>query len=503
MQAEGDIHRHLQAAALGQHVAAASQVVHPLAAAAVVVGIVVDAVRGGIDAVRETCPLQVVARTQVEPGMLTAADVAVVHAFLAQEFLVFLLGGEATVLLGGQCHATHDVALAAAHLDGVGGDDGILIVAQVRHLDDSLVHALGQREGAQIDPHAASHRLIDTELARSTQAVDGIGHVTGAVGQRFIGNIDGKLASLGHIDVPRGGREFLLVFLGHDHAVRALGKRILKVLVSRTQEGETAVGTGEPLLLAVALAVALLRLTAVVIDHDAKVVRVALAGVPHIGSRILQHRDEEGQHIAVGVHVLHRLHQAGTLPLPAVELGLEVPAVAGPHRHDVTVQTMLVMAVGVELADEGGMLALVGGLIVGKVLVDVVAHDGDEHRAMAIVAAQRFTDLVTHLLDALLGERHVAEVLTHVNLNGVVLNGDRTHLQVSHAHQLGQLAGNDALHGILLLLGERLFLGLQRQHSRHTCDHTQQYFTSLFHNLYFMLSFSVSNSQSNADATDN
>ena len=160
----------------------------------------------------------------------------------------------------------------------------------------------------------------------------------------------------------------------------------------------------------------------------------------------------------------------------------------GPHRHDVAVQAVLVVTVGVLFADEGGMLALVGGLIVGKVLVDVVAHNGDEHRAMAIVAAQRLTDLVAHLLDALLGERHVAEVLTHVNLNGVVLNGDRTHLQVTHAHQRRQLAGNDTLHGILLLLGERLFLGLQRQHRRHTCDHTQQYFTSLFHNLYFSLS---------------
>ena len=96
--------------------------------------------------------------------MRAAADVIVFHAFLAQVFLVLLLGSNAAIFLGGQCYAAHDIALATAHLDGVGSDDGILLVAVVRHLDNSLVHALGQRESAQIDPHAASHRLVHTEL---------------------------------------------------------------------------------------------------------------------------------------------------------------------------------------------------------------------------------------------------------------------------------------------------------------------------------------------------
>ena len=183
VQAEGDVHRHLQAATVGQHVAAAGQVVHPLAAAAIVVGIVVDAVRGGINRIGEASPLQVVTRSQVEPGVVAAADVAVFHAFLAQIFLVFLFGGDAAVLLGGQCHTAHDVALAATHLDGIGGDDRILFIAQVRDLDYRLVHALGQRESPQIDPHAACHRLVDTELAGTALAVDGIGHVARTIGQ--------------------------------------------------------------------------------------------------------------------------------------------------------------------------------------------------------------------------------------------------------------------------------------------------------------------------------
>ncbi len=354
MQAERQVNRHPQATTVGQHVAAASQVVDPLAAAAVVVGVVIDAVRGGIDAVREAGPLQVVTRAQVEPGMVTATDVAIVHTRLAEVFLVLLLGGDAAIFLGRQSHAAHNIAVSAAHLDGVGRDDGILVLAQVGYLNHSLIHALGQRECAHIYPHTTSHRLVNAELALSGLAIDGVSHITGAVGQRFIRDIDGIIATVGHIHIPRGCRDFLLVLLGLYHAVSALGEGILKVLILVAQVGEACSLSILPLLLAIVLTVAILgQFTRVIIDHSAIVVGVTLTRVPHIGTRILQHRDEEGQHIAVGVHVLDGLHEACALPLPAVKQGLEIPAVAGPHGDDVAVQAMLVVTVGVQLADEG------------------------------------------------------------------------------------------------------------------------------------------------------
>ena len=204
------------------------------------------------------------------------------------------------------------------------------------------------------------------------------------------------------------------------------------------------------------LTVALLGLSPVLIDHDTEVVGIAFAGVPYIGARILEHRDEERQHITVGVHVLDGLHQARALPLPAVQLGLEVPAVAGPHRHDVAVKAVLVVTVGIHLADESLVATLVGRFIVGKILVDVIAHDGDEHGAVTESGAQSITDLVAHLLNTRLGKRHVAEVLTHVHLHGVILDVHRPHFQVSHTHVFGQFAGYHALHGIQLFLGELL-----------------------------------------------
>ena len=168
-------------------------------------------------------------------------------------------------------------------------------------------------------------------------------------------------------------------------------------------------------------AVALLSLSTVVINHGANVVGVALTRVPYIGSCILQHGDEERQYITVGVHVLNGLHQAGTLPLPAVQFGLEIPAVAGPHRHDVAVQAMLVVAVGIQFGNERLVGALIGRLIIGKVLVDVVADDGDEHGIILVIAPKRLTYLTAHLFNTGLGKRHVTKVLADIHLDGVIL----------------------------------------------------------------------------------
>ena len=136
---------------------------------------------------------------------------------------------------------------------------------------------------------------------------------------------------------------------------------------------------------------------------------------------------------------------------------------------------MLVMAVGIELADEGLVRALVGGLIVGKVLVDVVTHDGEEHGIILIFAAQSPTDFAAHLFYPSLGERHVTEVLAHVHLDSVIFKGQRAHLQLAHPHVFGQFTSNNTLHGILLLLIENL--GMSRQNDSHRSQHTQQYLT--------------------------
>ena len=69
----------------------------------------------------------------------------------------------------------------------------------------------------------------------------------------------------------------------------------------------------------------------VVVADDLLALGVALARRQHIGAGILQHRDEEGQDVALRVHVLHRAVDRGALPFPAVGLLLEIPTVALPQ----------------------------------------------------------------------------------------------------------------------------------------------------------------------------
>ena len=66
--------------------------------------------------------------------MVAAANVTVFHTGLTQAGLVvlalsLLLGDNVEVLLAGQGHTAGNGAITAAHLDGVGCDDGIFIVA--------------------------------------------------------------------------------------------------------------------------------------------------------------------------------------------------------------------------------------------------------------------------------------------------------------------------------------------------------------------------------------
>ena len=95
------------------------------------------------------------------------------------------------------------------------------------------------------------------------------------------------------------------------------------------------------------------------------------------------------------------------------------------------------MTVGVQLADKCLVTALVSWLVVGEVLVNVVAHDSNEHRAVAIFSTQGITDLVAHLIHPSLGERHITEVLAHIDLDGIVFDGHGANFQVTHAHVIG------------------------------------------------------------------
>ncbi len=78
----------------------------------------------------------------------------------------------------------------------------------------------------------------------------------------------------------------------------------------------------------------------VVVDYYLAGVDVAFARAHHICSRVFKHRHQERYDVRLRVEILHGLEYSGALPFPAVQLRLEVPAVALPHGDIGAVKTL-------------------------------------------------------------------------------------------------------------------------------------------------------------------
>ena len=68
----------------------------------------------------------------------------------------------------------------------------------------------------------------------------------------------------------------------------------------------------------------------VVVDDDLVFLDVPLARGHHIGPGILQHRDQEGEHVTLRIHVFNRPVQGSALPGPMARTRVEIAAVALP-----------------------------------------------------------------------------------------------------------------------------------------------------------------------------
>ena len=303
------------------------------------------------------------------------------------------------VFIGRERDTTRHHVGTTAHLDGIGRDHAVFLLGEVAQGHHVLVETFFELEGAKIHPHTAGHGLVDDKLLGAGQAVDGVAGIGRAAGHGLVAHIDGIVTSLGHVDIPVGEREFLLVFGGRHLAIGTLGKRILEILILVTHIGKPSAVALGPRALAVLLAIGARGLAAVVVDNHGHLVRVALAGIPHIGACIFKHGHQEGYHIAVSVHVFNRLHQAAALPLPAIELVFKIQAVTGPHSHDVAIECLAVVAVFVDGCHKGCMLALVAAVEVNEVVIDINASDGELHLAALTLRPQGCLHVVLHLRD--------------------------------------------------------------------------------------------------------
>ena len=245
------------------------------------------------------------------------------------------------------------LAHAAADLDGVGGHDVAGAAAVVQ--DHLAVGAFGEFEGAEIDPGAAAPLLVDGEFRLAAEVVDRVMGLAGAVGEGFIGDIDGVLAALLDVGRPggrrRGGGAGALRL---PHRAGEEGKVFEGV--GGLGVGESHAGVAPAALLVVAARAAHQPLARpaerrVVVRDDFTHLRVALARRHHVGAGVLEHRDQEGEDVGLRVHVLHRAVDAGALPGPEAVGVVEIASVALPE-DDVAVVEALEPAARADALDE-------------------------------------------------------------------------------------------------------------------------------------------------------
>ena len=221
--------------------------------------------------------------------------------------------------------------------------------------------------------------------------MDGVVRAFAAVGEGFIGDVDGVAAALFDVGDPggAGGR------LGAG-AVRLAGRAGAEGPVG---EGVDGLRVGEafarraPLaLLLVAPAGAHQPLAGpgegrVVVGDDLPDLGVPLARGHHVGARVLQHRDEEGEDVGLRVHVFDGAVDGGALPDPGVLLLVVVAAVALPE-HDVAVVEALEPAARAGALDEA-RLRLAGvfylkGVVGGGVAVGAQHGRGELAELVAV-----------------------------------------------------------------------------------------------------------------------
>ena len=217
-------------------------------------------------------------------------------------------------------------------------------------------------------------------------------------------------------------------------AGRAEGKGIVVTVVDHPHVAESFPG-GTPFapLIVFALAaqqpLALAPESGVVVGDDLVGLDVALARGHDIGPRILQHGDEEGEHVTLGVHVLDSGEERGPLPGPAAPFLVVISPVALPEGDVAAAQAARVL-LRVESGDEwdrasapvfitvfvGGCESLVpegGG---DEVLGRVPAAEDAAYRAVGVLGRHQLVNLVLEPVQSGLGPLVVAEFLAEAEL---------------------------------------------------------------------------------------
>ena len=310
--------------------------------------------------------------------------------------------------------AAGNLAHAPADLDGVGRYDRAfrLAVGDDVVKDHRAVAAVGEVEGTQVDPGPSTHFLVDEELRLTVAVTHGVVRGVRAVAKRLVRHIYGIGAGLRDAETPCSFS--FLSFLFGVCETFARGDPPAPLIVFA---------------LAPEHALALAPEGRVVVGDDLIGLDIALARSHDIGSGILQHGYQEGQDIALRVHVLNRGEERRPLPGPSSPAFVVVAAVALPHGDMALAKAFRVIllpdtrderpylfpSVGIAVYIRRGPPPVPtrrGNKVLDRILLAVDASNG----TIRILRGHKVIDLVLEPVQSGLCPRVVAELLAELEV---------------------------------------------------------------------------------------
>ena len=127
----------------------------------------------------------------------------------------------------------------------------------------------------------------------------------------------------------------------HGLSKTALRKGILSIPQRTLRQRISGTAPISPRLFSLLLLIVPLTRGSLSIHDHLRCLGVSLTGEKHLRTGILQHRQQEGNDVTMGIKIFHGAKHTRPLPLPTLSLLGIIQAMARPHRNVTILQTLL------------------------------------------------------------------------------------------------------------------------------------------------------------------
>ena len=298
MKRQREFYRHVLALP-GRHVnRTAAQPVGHQRTGVDVVGVIIFSLSAAVNLVRSSCPLGVVSGSFQATGQ-SAGVIATLYV------------SHASAKADSIC-SNHSAARSL-----VGADHAVELVA-----------AFVEIEGAQVNPGASTHTLVNGKLCSFALVINDVSCIAHALGERLVAYVDCVFA--GFLETGLVANQTGLLALGSlclSHGSHE--ERIFPILQSGAV-GKTGRIAVFPFLARLLFEIINRLDSIIIIDDDFVRLPVSFTGCEDDGSRILEHRDEVGHDDGLGEEIFVCAKQVRSLPFPYISVSIIIPSVRGP-----------------------------------------------------------------------------------------------------------------------------------------------------------------------------